>query len=103
MPEEAIELMLTAIEEMKYFLCMAYGDSKGCTGSQIEVNFQWICQENEAAPAGWVVISIIILTTHNEKGQGAHFISPINNLSGHIADILFVNDMDIIHVDLRED
>ena len=27
-PEKAIETMLTAIEEMKYFLRTAYGDSK---------------------------------------------------------------------------
>ena len=39
-PEEAIETMLTVIEEMKYFLRTAYGDYKESVGSNIEVNFQ---------------------------------------------------------------
>ena len=33
-PEEAIQSMLTAIEEMKYFLRTAYGDSKDFAGSR---------------------------------------------------------------------
>ena len=71
-PEEAIESMLTAIEEMKYFLRTAYGDSKNCAGSKIEVKFQGLCQGNGAAPAGWAVISITFLMAHKEKGHGAH-------------------------------
>ena len=45
-PEEAIETMLTSIEEMKYFLFTAYGDSKEFVGSTIEVKFQGLCQGN---------------------------------------------------------
>ena len=43
-PDGAIESMLTAIEEMKFFLRTAYGDSKTCAGSTIEVKFQGLCQ-----------------------------------------------------------
>ena len=50
-PEKAIETMLTAIEEMKYFLRTAYGDSKEYVGSTIEVKFQGLCQGNGADPA----------------------------------------------------
>ena len=39
-PEEAIEAMLSAIEQMKYFLRTAYGYSKGFAGSTVEVQFQ---------------------------------------------------------------
>ena len=38
-PEGAIESMLTAIQEMKYFLRTAYGDSKNFRGSTLEVKF----------------------------------------------------------------
>ena len=38
-PEEAIASMLTAIQDMKCFLRTAYGDSKHCTGSTIELKF----------------------------------------------------------------
>ena len=70
-PIEAIESMLTALENMKYFLRTAYGDSKKAVGSRIEVKFQGLCQGNGASPAGWTVISITILQAHKEKGHGA--------------------------------
>ena len=79
-PEGAIEAMLTAIEEMKFFLRTAYGDSKSFAGSTIEVKFQGLCQGNKAAPAGWAVISITILYAHKKKGHGAKFVCSISAL-----------------------
>ncbi len=38
---------------------------------------------------------------HKVKGHGAHFVCPISNLTGHLAAILFVNNTDIAHMDLR--
>ena len=46
-PEKSIETMLTEIEEMMYFLCTAYGDSKEYVGSTIEVKFQGLFQAME--------------------------------------------------------
>ena len=63
-PEKSIETMLTAIEEMKYFLRTAYEDSKEYVGSTIEVKFQGLCQGNRAAPSGWAVIIITIINAH---------------------------------------
>ena len=102
-PEEAIAAMLTAIEEMKYFLRTAYGDSKEYVGSTIEVKFQGLCQGNGAAPAGWAVISITIINAHKRKGHGGHFLCPISRREGHLAAILFVDDTDLIHIDMEQD
>ena len=37
-----------------------------------------------------------------KKGHGAHFVCPISNLAGHLAAILFVDDTDIVHLDLNK-
>ena len=103
MPEKDIETMLTEIEELKYFLRTAYGDSKGYVGSTIEVKFQGLCQGNGEAPAGWAVISIKIINAHNRKGHGGHFICPIPRREGHLAAILFLDDTDLIHIDMNQD
>ena len=66
-PEEAVHSMLTAIEEMKYYLRTTYGDSNNFRGHKISVKFQGLCQENGAGPAGWAVISITILGAHLKK------------------------------------
>ena len=77
LPEEDIETILTSIEEMKYFLCKAYGDSKYYGGSTIKVKFQRLCKGNRADPLGWDVISITIINAHKRKGHGDHFLCPI--------------------------
>jgi len=52
-PQEAVGSMLQTIQEMKFFLRTAYGDSTSAAGSHIEVKTQGLCQGNGAAPAGW--------------------------------------------------
>ena len=93
--------MLTTIEEMKYFLRTEYVDSKNFAGSTIDLKFQGICQGSAAAPAGWEVISITILCAHKRKGNGGHFVCHISNLTGYLEAILFVDDTDMIHINLK--
>ena len=97
-PEGAIQSMLTAIQDMKYFLRTAYGDSKEFAGSTLEVKFQGLCQGNGAAPAGWAVISITIIGAHKRKGHGGYFVCPISKLDGKLAAIIFVDDTDLLHI-----
>lgn len=102
-PVEGVEAMLSAIQDMKYFLRTAYGDSKNFRGSKIEIKYQGLCQGNGAAPAGWAVISITILNAHKRKGHGASFVCPISNVNATLAAILFVDDCDLIHIDMNCD
>ena len=50
-PAEAVHSMLTAIEDMKYYLRTAYWDSKNFRGHTIAVKFQVLCQGNGTSPA----------------------------------------------------
>ena len=88
---------------MNYFLRTAYGYSKEYVGRTIEVKFQGLCQGNRAAPAGWAVISITIINAHKRKGHGGHFICPTSRREGHLAAILFVDDTELIHINMNQD
>lgn len=44
--------MLTAIEEMTYFMRTVYGDSEEFASSSLSIKFQGLYQGNGAAPAG---------------------------------------------------
>ena len=66
-PLEAVESMLSAIEEMRYFLTTAYGDSKKIAGGTIEIKFQGFCQGRGAAPEGWAVTIFTIICAHKRK------------------------------------
>ncbi len=76
-PASTIDSMLTAIENMKFFLQTGFGDSTKFAGGGIRIKTQGLTQGNGASLAGWSVISIVILNAHGRKGHGAKFICPI--------------------------
>ena len=47
--------------------------------------------------------SICILGAHGKKGHGAKFYCPITKLKEHLLAILYVDDTDILHIDLTKD
>ncbi len=69
--DTAVATMLKTIQEMKFFLRTAYRDLTNFAGSMIDVKMQGLGQGNGASPAGWCIISIMILWAHGKKGHGA--------------------------------
>jgi hypothetical protein len=102
-PPEACNSMLHAIQDMKFFLRTAFGDSKEAVGAKINLKTQGFMQGNGAAPAGWAVVSISIIHAHKKEGHGATFLCPVSKLSHKVAGILYVDDTDIIHLDLSKE
>lgn len=99
-PKEAATCMLETIQNMKFFLRTAFGDSKEFASSTVDIKTQGACQGNGAASATWGVISITVLRSHKWKGHGAKFIAPISLIKLNLAAILFVDDTDILHLDM---
>ncbi len=102
-PESAIGSMLSAIENMKFFLRTGFGDSTKFAGGGICIKTQGLSQGNGASPAGWAVISIVILNAHRKKGHGAKFVCPITKLTSHLSAILYVDNTDLLHINLKEE
>jgi hypothetical protein len=92
---QAFGVPLTAVETML--------GAKTFAGGGISIKIQGPMQGNGASPAGWAVISICILGAHGKKGHGAKFYCPISNLQHHLSAILYVDDTDLIHIDLTKD
>jgi len=92
--------MLEMIQEMKFFLRTAYGDSKTFSGSSIKIKMQGLGQGNGASPAGWCVISIVILRAHGAKGHGVHFMAPMSLICRSLSAILYVDDTDLLHINM---
>jgi hypothetical protein len=102
-PASAIDSMLSAIENMKFFLQTGFGNSTMFADGEICIKTHGLTQGNSASQAGWAVISIAILNAHGKKGHGAKFICPITKLSSHLSAILYVDDTDFLHINLEED
>jgi hypothetical protein len=102
-PTAAVKTMLGAIENTKFFLCTGFGDSKSFAGGKVSIKTQGLTQGNGASLAGWAVISICILGAHGKKGHGTKFYSPITNLQHHLLAILYVDDTNLLHINLTKD
>ncbi len=99
-PATVVESMLGAINNMKFFLRTRFGDSTSFAGGGISIKMQGMCQGNGALPAGWAVISFCILNAYGRRGHSAKFICPVTSLQKHLSAILYVDDTDIIHINL---
>ncbi len=49
------------------------------------------------------MISICIIGAHGKKGHSAKFYCPITNLKRHLSAILYIDDTDLLHIDLSKD
>jgi hypothetical protein len=101
-PLSASELMLMAIQNMRFFLRMGFGNSTDFASLKLSIKTQGLCQGNGVSPAGWAVVSICIISAH-KKGHGAQFTCPITKLKSHIASIIYVDDTDLVHFRMDED
>jgi hypothetical protein len=101
-PITTVRSMLGAIENMKFFLRTGFGDSTSFSGGGISIKTQGLCQGNGASLAGWAVISICIIGAHRNKGHGAKFLCPITQLQHHLSAILYVDDTDLLHINLTK-
>jgi len=102
-PLSAAESMLATIENMKFFLRTGFGDSTSFSGGSIHIKTQGMCQGNGGGPAAWAVVSLVILSAHKKKGHGAKFVCPITNLSHHLSSVIFVDDTDLLHINMEAD
>jgi hypothetical protein len=102
-PASAIDSMLSTIANMKFLLWTGFGNLTKFAGGGIRIKTQGLTQGNGLSPAGWAVISINILNAHGKKGHSAKFICPITKLSSHLSAILYVDNTDLLHINLEKD
>jgi hypothetical protein len=57
-PVNATVLMLSTIQDMKFFLRTGYGNSTEFDSATGDIKMQGLCQGNGAVPAGWLTTNI---------------------------------------------
>ena len=98
-----VKCMLETIQNMKHHIRTNYGDSVfTMTSSGTLIPYQGILQGNGASPATWVIISAPLLDMLRTAGNGGHFVSPISKEKSHTVGFAFVDDTDLLHLDMRK-
>ncbi len=82
---------------------MGFGNSKWFAGGGVCIKVQGLTQGNRASPAGWAVISIVILRARGKKEHGATYCCSITHCSANISAILYVDDTDLLHINFDKD
>ena len=80
---------------MKFYLRTGFGESKEYMTALLGRSIQGLCQGNAAAPAGWSLISAVLINVYKSFGHGAHFITPISRKEHSTAGVLYVDDVDL--------
>lgn len=84
----AVMVMLTSIQHMKFYLRTGLGKSVGYMTAVLGSIIQGLCQGNTAAPAGWSLISAVLLHAYKRFCHGAHFTTAILRTSNKTAGVL---------------
>ncbi len=92
--------MLTAIKEIKFFLCTAFGDSPNFDSGEIHCKMQSICKGNGTSLVAWGMVGITIINAHNCRHNGVTFLCSMSALQIHAAGVLFIDDTDLMHMDM---
>ena len=98
-----VDCMFKSIQNMKHHIRTTYGDSSFTMSSEgTLIPFQGALQGNGASPATWVVISTPLLNMLRQAGNGGFFVEPISKKIHHSVGYAFVDDTDLIQLDLRD-
>lgn len=79
-----------------------FGDSKDFAGYMIEIKTKGMCQRNGATPAGWCVMHHNIASSQMQ-GPQSKFVTPISGVNLDLTTVLFVNNTDIIQINMNQD
>eukprot|EP00956_Cyclotella_meneghiniana_P021783 scaffold40187_cov45-Cyclotella_meneghiniana.AAC.1 len=97
----AVMVMLGSIQHMKFYLRTGFGESKEYMTALLGMIIQGLCQGNAAAPAGWSLISAVLINVYKSFGHGAHFTTPISRKDHSTAGVLYVDDVDLFSMNSR--
>jgi hypothetical protein len=102
-PSPPVRCMLHTIQNMKHHIRTTFGDSAFTMSNEGSlIPYQGALQGNGASPATWVVISTPLLNMMRSAGNGGVFVEPISGKVSHTVGFAFVDDTDLIELDLRE-
>jgi hypothetical protein len=97
----AILAMLSSIQHMKFYLRTGLGESVGYMTAVLGSIIQGLCQGNTAAPAGWSLISAVLINVYKRFGHCAFYQTPISKSKHSTAGCLYVGDNDLFTMNSR--
>ena len=77
------------------YLQTSFGTSTSTYSSSIQSPFQDSIEGNEATPALWLIIRILLIRYLYHKGLVSKHLTPISNISFQLVALLYVDDSNL--------
>ena len=96
--------MIKCIQHMKHYIWTSFAEDseEHFTSEHTAVPFQGILQGNSTAPTIWVLVSTPLLNMLQTAGNRAFITSPLSEENSHIVGYAFVDDTDLVTMDMRD-
>ena len=95
LPPGPIIVMLAAIQQMKFHLRTAYGDSSSTYSGTAGKPFMGLCQGNGGAPAGWAIASSFMIAMLYCRNHQCEIVSAVSRAAFIGVVFMFVDDADL--------
>ena len=102
-PLSTMRTMLSALQNMNYYLRTKFGESNCSYGGAQREPFQGTAQGNGASPAMWIMVSMYLVLLMHDVGLVTTLTSAITGLSISFLGFLFVDDTDIVVIGNNRD
>jgi hypothetical protein len=97
-PRPVIRVLLLAMQTMRFFLRMGYGELDRLYGGLTEDRTLGLGQGNAAAGSSFLAISTQIVNAYLQDGHGAQTMTSLSHQRFILAAVLYVDDPDNIHM-----
>jgi hypothetical protein len=97
-PRSAIRVLLLAMQMMRFFLQIGYGESDRSYGDSTEDRTLGLGQGNATAGPGFLAISAQIVNAYLQDGHGARTMASLSHRCFILAAVLYVDNTDNIHM-----
>ena len=91
-----VAVFLSCYNTMKFWLQTAYGVAKEPYGSTAKNPFSSLLQGSGLVPWTLLGISILMINSYKEGGNGAEYLSPITLATIKLAAAMFIDDTDLL-------
>ena len=96
-PKLVVQLMLTFLQLMRFFLRTEFGESEDWYGGMEDETFAGAGQESGAAPPSITVLSTLIVNAYKSMRNGDNLTSTYPSQMFVLASALWVDDTDLLH------
>jgi hypothetical protein len=93
-----VAMMLSVLQTMKWYLKLAFGQSRTFFGGMEDDPLMGFGQGNGTSPSGFLAVCTLLINGYRKQGHGAQFFSSLARDAFTLAAVIYVDNSDLQHL-----